>query len=91
MLFSDAEGQILNRKKAAISDITLGMSGMLITRDHLFTLLSYLNMRIMNVPRLIIPSVNQQINVNGKLELTTSAPYLIKEADAFIDFIKRNK
>ena len=88
---SETEGQVLNGKKAAISGITPGMSGTLIAQDHLVTLLSYLNMRIMNVPRLTIPSAKQQLNVDGKLELTTSAPYLIKEADAFIDFIKKNK
>ena len=42
----------------------------------------------MNVPRLTIPNAMQQVNENGKLELTTSIKFLEKEADAFIDFIK---
>lgn len=88
---SNTEGQVLSGKPAAISGITPGMSGTGIAQDHLVTLLSYLNMDIMNLPRLTIPNAKQQVNDAGKLELTTSAPYLMKEADAFIDFIKSRK
>lgn len=85
---SKTEGQVLSRKPAAISGITPGMSGTGIAQDHLVTLLSLLNMDIMNVPRLTIPNAMQQVNENGKLELTTSIKFLEKEADAFINFIK---
>ncbi|WP_186430441.1 NADPH-dependent FMN reductase [Clostridium sp. BSD9I1] len=85
---SKTEGQVLSRKPAAISGITPGMSGTGIAQDHLVTLLSLLNMNIMNVPRLTIPNAMQQVNENGKLELTTSLAFLEKQADAFINFIK---
>ncbi|MBE6068515.1 MAG: NAD(P)H-dependent oxidoreductase [Clostridium lundense] len=85
---SKTEGQVLSGKPAAISGITPGMSGTGIAQDHLVTLLSFLNMDIMNVPRLTIPNAMQQVNENGKLELTISAPFLEQQADAFIDFIK---
>ncbi|MBM7868572.1 chromate reductase [Clostridium pascui] len=85
---SKTEGQVLSRKPAAISGITPGMSGTGIAQDHLVTLLSLLNMNIMNVPRLTIPNAMQQVNENGKLELTTSLTFLEKQADAFINFIK---
>lgn len=85
---SKTEGQVLSRKPAAISGITPGMSGTGIAQDHLVTLLSLLNMNIMNVPRLTIPNAMQQVNENGKLELTTSLTFLEKQTDAFINFIK---
>jgi len=56
---------------------------------HLISLLSFLNMKIMNVPRLTIPNANQQTDLNGKLALTVSAPYLEKQAQEFIHFINR--
>jgi len=88
---SETEGAVLPGKPAAISGITPSMSGTAIAQDHLVTLLSFLNMDIMNVPRLTIPNVMQQLNKDGKLELTASATYLEKEADAFIAFIKNKK
>jgi chromate reductase len=84
---SREEGQVLAGKPAAISGTTPGMSGTGLAQDHLVTLLSYLNMTIMNVPRLTIPNVTQQLNQDGRLELTASAPYLKKQADAFLDFV----
>lgn len=88
---SQTEGAVLSGKPAAISGITPGMSGTGIAQDHLVTLLSFLNMDIMNVPRLTIPNAMQQVNEDGKLELTVSAPFLTKEADALIEFIKNRK
>jgi len=88
---SDTEGSVLPGKPAAISGISPGMSGTGIAQDHLVTLLSFLNMDIMNVPRLTIPNAMQQLDKDGKLELKASAPYLVKEADAFIEFIKNRK
>ena len=84
---SDSEGQVLNGKPAAVSGISPGMSGTGIAQDHLVTLISFLNMRVMNMPRLTIPNANQQADPNGKLALTVSAPYLEKQAQAFIRFI----
>ncbi len=88
---SKTEGQVLTGKPAAISGISPGMSGTGIAQDHLVTLLSFLNMDIMNLPRLTIPNAMQQVNQDGKLELTTSAPYLTKQADAFLAFIRNRK
>jgi chromate reductase len=83
------EPQVLSGKPAAISGITPSMSGTGLAQDHLVTLLSFLNMKIMNVPRLTIPNAQQQLNGEGRLELTVSAPYLEKQADAFLAFIGR--
>ena len=55
------------------------------------TLISYLNMKIMNTPRLTIPNAKQQLNADGKLELVASAPYLEKQAKAFVAFMKEQK
>jgi chromate reductase len=88
---SDSEPQVLAGKPAAISGITPGMSGTGLAQDHLVTLISFLNMDVMNAPRLTIPNALQQVNKNGKLELTASASYLDKQVQAFLKFIRSRK
>lgn len=88
---SKEERQVLSGKPAAISGITTGMSGTGIAQDALVALISLLNMRIMNIPRLTISNAAQQTNAEGKLELVASAPYLQKQADAFLRFIADQK
>ena len=87
---SDTEPQVLGRKPAAVSGITPGMSGTAIMQDHLVTLISLLNMKVMNQPRLTIPNVMQQTDKNGKLSLSSSAPFLEKQAQEFFLFVKNN-
>ncbi len=87
---SKSEPQVLFGKPAAVSGITPGMSGTGIAQDHLITLISFLNMNVMNSPRLAIPNAAQQVNEDGRLELTASAPYLQKQAEAFITFMRKN-
>ena len=84
---SDSEPQVLANKPAALSGITPGMSGTGIAQDHLVTLISFLNMKVMNLPRLTIPNALQQVVEGGRLALTTSAPLLEKQAEAFLSFI----
>ena len=79
--------RVLSGKPAAVSGATPGLSGTGVAQDHLVTLISLLNMKVMNVPRLTIPNVMGQVR-GGKLELTDSLPYLRKQADAFLDFIR---
>lgn len=86
---SENEPQVLTEKPAAISGITPGMSGTYMAMDHLVTLISFLNMDVMNAPRLAIPNAMQQLDSEGKLTLKTSYPYLKKQADAFIEFVER--
>ncbi|NLT14823.1 MAG: NAD(P)H-dependent oxidoreductase [Clostridiales bacterium] len=88
---SDSEPQVLAGKPAAISGISPGMSGTGLAQDHLVTLISFLNMEVMNVPRLTIPNARQQLDSQGKLTLTTSYPYLEKQVNAFIDFIQTRR
>ena len=82
------EPNVLFGKPAAVSGITPGMSGTGLAQDHLVTLISYLNMDVMNVPRLTIPNAAQQLDDDGRLQLRASAPYLQKQAEAFIKFIE---
>jgi chromate reductase len=63
------------------------MGGTLTAQDLLVMLLSMLNANVMNSPRLAIPSITQQADENGNLALTTSLPYLQRQADAFLKFI----
>jgi len=87
---SDSEPQVLSGKPAAISGIALGMFGTGIAQDHLVTLISLLNMKVMNRPRLTIPNAMQQTDNNGRLKLTYSASFLENQAWAFLRFIKDN-
>ena len=88
---SETEPQVLSGKPTAVSGISPGMSGTLNAQDHLVTLISFLNMKVMNLPRLTIPSALQQTDQNGSLALTTSAPFLEKQAQAFVKFINTGK
>ena len=87
---SATEGQVLTGKPAAISGITPGISGTGLAQDHLVTLISFLNMKVMNLPRLTIPNANQQADPEGRLTLTASASYLEKQTQAFLEFIAQN-
>lgn len=85
---SATEKQALFQKPAAISGTSPGMGGTVCAQDHLITLLSILNMRLMTAPRLVIPNAGQQTDENGKLALTTSVAFLQRQADAFLRFIE---
>ena len=86
---SDKEPQVLAGKPAAISGITPAMTGTCLAQDHLVTLISFLNMNVMNAPRLTIPNAMQYLDRDGKLALKESYPYLERQANAFLDFIKK--
>ena len=88
---SDKTSQVLIGKPAAISGISIGMSGTALAQDHLVTLISLLNMDVMNAPRLVIRNAMQQVNKKGELELTNHYHYLERQVNAFIDFINRRK
>lgn len=86
---SDTEPQVLEGKPAAISGITPGISGTGIAQDHLVTLISFLNMDVMNDPRLVIPNAMEQLDSSGRLKLKDSYPFLKEQADAFLSFIRK--
>ncbi|MCL2007936.1 MAG: NAD(P)H-dependent oxidoreductase [Treponema sp.] len=86
---NESEGQVLAGKPAALSGITPGISGTGIAQDHLVTLISFLNMRVMNAPRVLIPNGKQQMDENGHLTLSVSAPFLEKQAEDFLRFISK--
>ena len=84
---SESAPQVLNGKPAAVSGITPGMSGTVVAQDHFVTLISFLNMKVMNQPRLTIPNANHQTDESGCLALTTHLPFLEKQTQEFIRFI----
>ena len=88
---SETEPQVLAAKPAALSGITIGMSGTGLAQDHLVTLISLLNMDVMNVPRLTIPNAMGMLDKEGKWDLGASRAYLEKQATAFIDFIRTRR
>lgn len=81
------EQSILWDKPAAISGITEGMSGTRLSQDNLVTLLSCLNLKIMNVPRLTIANAGSQMDEKGNIKLDSSYKYLEDQCKYFIDFI----
>lgn len=87
---SDNHGNVLKGKAIALSGASIGMHGTSHAQDHLTTLLSYLDTDIMNLPRLTIPHVKEQSH-EGIITLSTSLPYLEKQSQAFISFIKAKK
>ena len=87
---SDTEPQVLRGKPAAVSGITPGMTGTVIAQDHLISLISFLNMNVMNQPRLPIPNAMQQVDPDGQLKLVASAQFLEKQAQEFLIFIEKN-
>jgi len=62
---SENEPQVLAGKPAAISGISLGMSGTAIAQDHLVTLISFLDMKVMNVPRLPYPTPGSMLTIKA--------------------------
>lgn len=88
---SSNKGNVLVGKSVALSGITPGMSGTCLVQDHLVTLLSFLNMKIMNAPRLTIPNAMSQLDTEGKLRLANSEKFLHAQAEAFLEFVAKNK
>lgn len=88
---SETEPQVLAGKPAALSGITIGMSGTGLAQDHLVTLISLLTMDVMNAPRLTIPNAMGMHNKEGKFNLGASRSYLEKQADAFLAFIRSRR
>ncbi|MCL2136974.1 MAG: NAD(P)H-dependent oxidoreductase [Coriobacteriia bacterium] len=82
---------VLSGKPAAISGISTGSSGTMIAQDHLVTLISYINMNVMNKPRLVIANALEQTDSQGRLALTSSAPFLERQAKAYVQFVIENK
>ncbi len=85
----DEKPLILSQKPAALTGTSPGMSGTVVGQNHLVTLLSFLDMRIMNTPRLIVPTIQDQLDEHGQIKLTSSKEYLERQADAFLDFINK--
>ncbi|HIW21199.1 MAG TPA: NAD(P)H-dependent oxidoreductase [Candidatus Dorea intestinavium] len=85
---SKTEGNVLEGKPVALSGMSPGMSGTILAQDNLVTLLSFLNMDIMNAPRLIIPRASTLVN-EGVLELGNSEKYLIRQKDAFLKYLDK--
>lgn len=86
---SQDKGQVLSGKPVAFCGASIGVSGTAHAHEHLIPLLSFVNMKIMNTPRPGIPHITEQTNDLGELQLSSSAPYLERQGEAFIKFIER--
>ena len=86
---SETERQVLSQKPAAISGITPSIAGTIPAQDQLVMLLSLLNMRVMNYPRVSIPGARQLSDAQGNLTLGESLTFVEKQADAYLRFLQR--
>ena len=85
---SETERQVLSHKAAAVSGISTGMAGAIQAQDQLVGLLSLLNARVMNFPRVSVPNARQQLDADGRLALSeTSRTFLWKQTEAFVKFL----
>lgn len=87
---SAAEKQVLANKPCAISGITMGMDGTAIAQEQLVCLLSFLDMKVMNQPRLTIPNALSQAE-GSQLKLNASLPFVQSQAKAFEQFVLNTK
>jgi chromate reductase len=83
--------RVLSKKPVAFSGISPGSFGTVMAQESLIPILSLLNVKLMNYPRLTIPKAEQQTDLQSKLELTVSAPDLERQARAFLKFIENSK
>lgn len=79
---------LLVNKPAAISGITVGGFGTSTSQGYLVALLSFVNMRLMNNPRVRIPNASQLVNSERKLDFSSVEKYIEAEIEAFLKFIK---
>lgn len=86
---SATEAQVLGGKPVALAGASIGMSGAAHAQEQLVGMLSFLDARVMNKPRLAIPHIATQADEQGRLRLVASAPYLEAQADAFVRFVER--
>ena len=86
---SQTEHQVLAGKPVAFSGVGMGLSGTGIAQDILVALISFLDMRVMNQPRITIPSAYNLADASGKLDLSGSANYIAAQADAFLKFLEK--
>ena len=84
---NETEGHVLSGKPVAFCGTSIGQSGSSHAQEHLIQLLSFVNMRIMNSPRLVLPYIGKLTDSNNNLVLDSSSRYLQRQAEAFIDFI----
>ena len=87
----EKQPNVIGGKPAAISGISPAMAGTALAQDHLVTMLSFLNMDIMNAPRLTIPNAMQQLDDKGELQLKASQPFLENQLNAYIKFLEDRK
>lgn len=80
--------RVLPHKKAALSGITPGMAGTAICQDHLVSVLSFLDVDIMNVPRLTIPHAYDLLK-DDVLDLGESTKYLKRQVEAFAAYLDK--
>ncbi|NLB48324.1 MAG: NAD(P)H-dependent oxidoreductase [Erysipelotrichia bacterium] len=89
---SEKEPDVLAGKLVTYSGASLSQTGSIVAQDHLVSLISFLNMTIMNRPRVAVPWAHQQLDAEGYLALNSkSLTFLEKQVNAFLNFINMHQ
>jgi len=83
----DTGRQVLSHKPTAVSGIAAGMCGTATAQDQLVMLISLLNMRVMNYPRLTVPNAAGRADAQGRLRLDDSLPFITRQVSAYMKFL----
>lgn len=86
---SKTESQVLAGKPATVSGISIGMCGTMLAQHHLNSLISYLNMNVMNNPKVAIPGAFKLINGEGMVDFKTSSFFLLEQINSFLKYIQK--
>ncbi|MGI6239246.1 MAG: NADPH-dependent FMN reductase [Christensenellales bacterium] len=81
------EKHVLAGKPAAFSGVGMGISGTTVAQDLFVALISFLDMRVMNAPRVTIPNAHALLDEGGNLSLGVGAAFLDAQVEAFLQFI----
>lgn len=84
------EKLLLKGKPACISGASTGKFGTVTAQEKLVGLLSYMDMKVMNSPRLVLSNINKELGQDGRVDLNKSKKYLDRQIDAFIEFVNQN-
>jgi chromate reductase len=84
----DDENSVLDGKPAAVSGITPSFAGTVVAQDLLIMLLNFLNMEVMNEPRVTVPNAFKLLD-GDKLDLTGSMEFIEGQANNFIGFVRK--
>jgi len=84
----DDERPVTWKKPAVVSGISPSFAGTAVAQDLLIMLLNFLNMEVMNMPRVTVPNAFQLLD-GDRLNLGGSLKFIEEQASNFIEFVQK--